>query len=135
MEFGRDAAVQIRVSPAKNNSHRPPKLFELESHFGARSYGWQQILVQPEEGWSCAGLAIELLIQQWHKLISNLRIPEESAYLPPVHATENKVIEQPRNEPRNIPNERRREKKNRFGRSEARHCAIVGIQENQSCCL
>ena len=95
MKVLRHTPIQIRVGSTKNNSYGPPKLFKLESYLRAGSYGWQQILVQTKEGGTRARCGIELLIQQRHKLISNLSIPEESTDLPPVHATENKVIEHP----------------------------------------
>src|SRR5262249_20735167 len=101
----------------------------------AGSYGWTQIHIQTKEGRSCAGRRIELLIQQWHELISNFRIPEESSDLPPEHATEEPVIKRFCNRPRNISNNRSIEKKDRFRCSQRRHVTIVGVQQNKRCYL
>ena len=95
MKFLSHSLIQIRVSISKDNSHRLLELFELGSGFRTGPDGWQQIFIQSEERGARARCGIELLIQQRHKLISDLSIPEESTDLPPVHATENKVIEHP----------------------------------------
>ena len=95
MKVLRHSSIQIRIGSTKNNSYGPPKLLKLESYLRSGSYGWQQMLVQAEEGGALVRCGIELLIQQRHKLISSLSITEKSTDLPPVHETEDKVIEHP----------------------------------------
>src|SRR4029453_5679520 len=135
MKALRHTSIQIRVVSTKNNSDGPPKLLKLENCLRAGSYGWQQILVQAKEGGTRARCGIKLLIQQRHKLISNLGISEESTDLPPVHAAENKVVEHRLDGPGEAPDERRREKEDRFWRSERGHRAVIGIKQNKSCHL
>ena len=74
---------------------RPPQFFKFEHYLHAGSYGWLQILVQAKEDRTRTRRGIELLIQEWYKLISNLSIAEKLIYLPPVHATEDEVPEHP----------------------------------------
>jgi hypothetical protein len=91
MKLLRHSLIQVRIGITENNSHRPPELLQLKSRSRTGSYGGQQIRIQTEEGGTRAWYGVELLIQERHKFISNLGIPEESTDLPPIHSTEDQV--------------------------------------------
>ncbi len=78
MEPLRHSLVEVRVVGAKDNSHGAPKLLEFGDDFGTGPYGWQQILIQSEEGRPRAWVGVELLIQERQKMISDISIPKES---------------------------------------------------------
>jgi hypothetical protein len=113
--FG-NTSVQIGIAAAEDNAHRSAKLSQLGGVLRAGAYSVQQVLIQSEEGRSSARGRVELSIQQRHKFISGLGIPEESPDLPRIHATKNQVIEQARDGARQASDQGGREKKDRFGR-------------------
>ena len=135
MEFLRHAFIEIGVAGTENNSDGTLKLFQLGSYFRTGPYGWQQILIQSEEGRTSARGSVELLIQERKEVIPDLGIAKESADLPPIHATEDPVTKHPRNGPRDVPDKGCGKNKNRFRRSERRHRTVIGVQQHKSCYL
>ena len=93
MKLLRHTFIQVRVGLSENNPHGPPKIFKPMSYFRAGSYGRPQIFIQTKEGGTGAWYGFELLIQERRKFISNLSVPEESTYLPPIHSTKDQIIE------------------------------------------
>lgn len=85
--------VQVRVCAAENDLHRAPEFFKARSRLCPRADRAEQILIQSEKSRASARHGVELLVQQRNKLIPDLLIPEEPANLPPIHATEDPVVE------------------------------------------
>jgi len=92
MEFLRHTFIKVRVAVSENNTHGPPKIFKPMSYFRAGSYGRPQIFIQTKESGTGARSGFELLIQERHKFISNLSVPEESADLAPIHSAKDQII-------------------------------------------
>src|SRR5262245_4235671 len=126
-----DVFIQVRISRAKNDPHRSPERSQFRNHFGARAESGPQVFIQAKESWLSTGPGLELLIEQWDIFISDVRIPEEVAHLPPIHAPKEPVVMELRDEPGHMPDPGCREEPDRFWRSERGHVTIISIQQDQ----
>src|SRR5262245_24206980 len=93
------AFIQVRIARPENDPHGPPELLEPWNCVQTRSHCAQEIFIQSKECGTGARCSIELLIQQWNELISNVGVPEKPAHLPPIQAAENRMMEEPGNGP------------------------------------
>ena len=85
MELLGDALIQVRIGVAENDPNRTPELFQHGDHLCAGPDHGQQVFVQAEEGGTGTRRGVELLVQQRHKLIPDVRVAEKLPNLPPVH--------------------------------------------------
>ena len=131
MEALGDAFVQVRIRVAKDDPDRPFELSEFRKCSCARPNSAQQVFVQTKEGGTGAWRGIELPVKQWHELVSDLRVSEESTNLPLIHATEDPVTKHLRHGPRDVSDHGCRKQPNRFRRAKRRHCTVVRVQQHQ----
>jgi hypothetical protein len=77
MELLGDALIQVRIGVAENDPDRTPELFQLGDHLCAGTEHRQQVFVQAEEGGPRTRRGVELLVEQRHKLIPDVRVSEK----------------------------------------------------------
>ncbi len=111
--FG-NASIQVRVAFAEDDPHWSSERVHLRYHLRAIPHGEWQILIQAKESGLCTRRGSKLLIEQGHELISDCCLSHESADLPPIHLTEEKIVKCLRDDARNVSHRRGRKEPDGF---------------------